>query len=320
MTNFLLLRGNIGRPGAGVCPVRGHSQRPGRPHDGHLRADAGVVPRRAGRRVRLRLSARARATTRSTRSAPCATAAPTCSSRWAATSSRPPPTPTSRTARCARCGLTVQVSTKLNRSHLVHGTEALILPCLGRTDRDVTAAGLQRVTVEDSMGMVHASRGTVRPRHPQLRSEVAIVCGIAQRHLRRRPARPVGGLRARLQPDPGPDRPRRARLPVFNAKIDNVGFFALPNGRRDTRTLRHRHGKANFNSTPLRPWTLPQGQLLLQTLRSHDQYNTTMYGLDDRYRGIHGGRRVVFVNPDDVARAGLRGRRHRRPRRHLVGR
>ncbi len=304
MTNYLLLRGNMGRPGAGVCPVRGHSNVQGDRTMGifeqmpesflaALDAEFGFASPRAhgvdavnairamrdgGADVFIALGGNfAQAT--------------------------PDTEVTHRALR--NVGLTVQVSTKLNRSHLVHGTEALILPCLGRTDRDVTAAGLQRVTVEDSMGMVHASRGVVEPASPELRSEVAIVCGIAQATFGDDPhvpwpdfARDYSLIRDRIdRVVPG--------FRSFNAKIDNVGFFALPNGPKDTLTFDTANGKANFNSTPLRPWRLAQGQLLLQTLRSHDQYNTTVYGLDDRYRGIHGGRRVVFVNPDDVAELGF---------------
>jgi molybdopterin-dependent oxidoreductase alpha subunit len=203
----------------------------------------------------------------------------------------------------SRCALTVHVATKLNRSHLHHGREALLLPCLGRTERDVRETGEQFVTVEDSMSMVHASTGRLTPGSAELRSEVAIVTGIG--------AALFGddvGWRA-MGDDYTIIRQHIERVvPGFHdveQRLRQPGGFQLPNGPRDSRTFTTDTGKAHFTINPLTSVHVPDGQLLLQTIRSHDQFNTTVYGLDDRYRGIRGGRRVVLVNPHDVAALGF---------------
>jgi molybdopterin-dependent oxidoreductase alpha subunit len=199
-----------------------------------------------------------------------------------------------------RCALTVQVSTKLNRSHVRCGGEALILPCLGRTEVD----GGGFVTVEDSMGIVHATRGGNQPASPQLRSEVEIVCAIAAATLGDDPidwtalAGDYDAVRDHIA----------ATIPGFadfNGRVRHPGGFALPNPPRDSRTFPTATGSARLTVNHFEPIAVPPGRLLLQTVRSHDQFNTTIYGLDDRYRGVHGGRRVVFVNPVDLDRLGL---------------
>ncbi|MER6938579.1 molybdopterin dinucleotide binding domain-containing protein, partial [Nocardioides sp. NPDC000441] len=209
------------------------------------------------------------------------------------------------TAALANVGLTVQISTKLNRSHLHHGREGLILPCLGRTERDETGGREQYVTVEDSMGMVHASYGRLLPGSKELRSEVGIVCAIGE---------------ALFGSDNGVDwatmgtdysRIRRHISTVipgfedFETRLKAPGGFALPNGPRDSRTFNTATGRARITANPLTAVSAPPGHLLLQTLRSHDQFNTTVYGYNDRYRGIKGGRHVVFVNPDDLRELGI---------------
>ena len=203
------------------------------------------------------------------------------------------------------CELTVQVSTKLNRSHAVTGRAALILPCLGRTERDAQAAGDQFVTVEDSMSMVHSSRGRLAPGSPLLRSEVAIVAGLAQELFPDDHSVPW----AELAGDYDLIRDRISRVVPgfadFNARVRQPDGFQLPHGPRDSRTFPTSTGKANFTVNRLEVLRVPPGRLLLQTVRSHDQYNTTIYGMDDRYRGIKHGRRVVFVHPDDLAERGL---------------
>ena len=203
------------------------------------------------------------------------------------------------------CRLTIQVSTKLNRSHAVTGEAALILPCLGRTERDEQSAGAQFVTVEDSMSMVHASRGRLAPASAHLRSEVAIVAGLAGELFGAEDdidwASMAGSYDlirdhvARVIPGFGD----------FNARVRQPDGFQLPHGPRDSRTFPTATGKANFSVNDLAVLRAPAGSLLLQTVRSHDQYNTTIYGLDDRYRGIKQGRRVVFVNPADLAELDL---------------
>ena len=200
--------------------------------------------------------------------------------------------------------LTVQISTKLNRSHLTAGRDALILPTLGRTEKDLTGGIVQRVTVEDSMSAVHASRGRAEPASPHLRSEVDIVCGIAAATLGDRYGIPWREFAA----DYSRIRDRIGRVvpgcEAYDEKITRRGGFTLPHPPRDTRTFPTPEGRAVFSVSPLEVMTVPEGRLVLQTLRSHDQFNTTIYGLDDRYRGIHSGRRVVFVSPADLAELG----------------
>ncbi|MFC1417293.1 FdhF/YdeP family oxidoreductase [Streptacidiphilus cavernicola] len=304
VVNFLLLRGNIGRPGAGVCPVRGHSnvqgdrtmgifERPGKPFLDALGKEFRFEPpREHGLDVVD--------TVRGMRDGKVRVFFAMGGNFVSAT-----PDTAVTEAAMRRCRLTVHVSTKLNRSHVVTGARALILPTLGRTDRDRQSSGPQQVTVEDSMGMVHASRGALRPPADDLLSETAIVCGLARRTLGPGNTVPWEDFTA----DYGNLRDRIARVVPgfedFNDRIKQPGGFALPHGPRDTRAFPTATGKANFTVNPLTAPEVPAGRLLLQTLRSHDQYNTTIYGLDDRYRGITDGRRVVLLHPDDAAEHGL---------------
>ncbi|MGE7388266.1 FdhF/YdeP family oxidoreductase [Streptomyces sp. NPDC004126] len=304
VVNLLLLRGNIGRPGAGVCPVRGHSNVQGdrtmgifeRPAPAFLDAldkEFGITsPRAHGydvvRSIEAMRDGRAKVL-------------------FAMGGNFVGATPDTDVTEAAirRTALTVHVSTKLNRSHAVTGRRALILPTLGRTDKDVQKSGRQFVTVEDSMGMVHASRGNLAPASPHLLSEPAIVA---------RMARAVLGTASRtpweeFENDYAAIRDRIARVVPgfedFNARAARPAGFRLPHAPRDERRFPTKTGKANFTAAPVEYPKVPAGRLLLQTLRSHDQYNTTIYGLDDRYRGITGGRRVVMVNPLDAAELGL---------------
>ncbi|MGC8921513.1 FdhF/YdeP family oxidoreductase [Streptomyces sp. PG2] len=304
IVNFLLLRGNIGRPGAGVCPVRGHSnvqgdrtmgifERPAPAFLDALEREFGFAPPRAhGYDV-----------VRAIRALRDGEAKVFFAMGGNFVSASPDTEVTEAAMRRAR--LTVHVSTKLNRSHAVTGARALILPTLGRTERDVQASGEQFVTVEDSMGMVHASRGRLKPAGPHLLSEPAIVCRLARRVL---------GADSRVpweefERDYATVRDRIARVVPgfedFNARVAHPGGFALPHAPRDERRFPTATGKANFTAAPVEYPALPEGRLLLQTLRSHDQYNTTIYGLDDRYRGIRDGRRVVLVNAEDARALGV---------------
>ncbi|GHE66063.1 FdhF/YdeP family oxidoreductase [Streptomyces griseoaurantiacus] len=304
IVNFLLLRGNIGRPGAGVCPVRGHSnvqgdrtmgifERPAPAFLDALEKEFGFAPPRAhGYDV-----------VRAIRALRDGEAKVFFAMGGNFVSASPDTEVTEAAMRRAR--LTVHVSTKLNRSHAVTGARALILPTLGRTERDVQASGEQFVTVEDSMGMVHASRGRLKPAGPHLLSEPAIVCRLARRVL---------GADSRVpweefERDYATVRDRIARVVPgfedFNARVARPGGFALPHAPRDERRFPTATGKANFTAAPVEYPALPEGRLLLQTLRSHDQYNTTIYGLDDRYRGIRDGRRVVLVNAEDARALGV---------------
>ncbi|MYW12067.1 FdhF/YdeP family oxidoreductase [Streptomyces sp. SID2563] len=304
VVNFLLLRGNIGRPGAGVCPVRGHSNVQGdrtmgifeRPAPAFLDAldkEFGITsPRHHGYDVVRAI--------RALRDGEAKVFFAMGGNFVAAT---PDTDVTEAAMRNAR--LTVHVSTKLNRSHAVTGARALILPTLGRTDKDVQAGGKQFVTVEDSMSKVHASRGNLTPASPHLLSEPAIVARLARAVLGPESATPW----EEFEKDYATIRDRISRVVPgfenFNARIAHPGGFTLPHGPRDSRRFPTATGKANFTAAPVEFPELPEGRLLLQTLRSHDQYNTTIYGLDDRYRGIKGGRRVVLVHPEDAEALGL---------------
>ncbi|CAN7452128.1 FdhF/YdeP family oxidoreductase [Knoellia sp. LjRoot47] len=302
MLNVLLLGGHIGREGAGVCPVRGHSNVQGdrtmgifeRPAPGFLDAldaEFGIrAPREHGvdavDTVRALRDGRAKVFF-------------AMGGNFVRAMSDSDVTESA----LERAELTCHVSTKLNRSHAVTGREALILPTLGRTERDDQLTGEQVVTVEDSMAMVHASRGRLAPASDTLLSEVAIVCELARRTL---PGSRVdwSGLRGdyrRIRSHisrvvPGFDR--------FEERIAEPGGFQLPIPPRQ-REFQVDGGRARFTVHAMEYPACPPGRLLLQTIRSHDQYNTTIYGLDDHYRGVKGGRRVVFVNPVDLAELGL---------------
>ncbi|OBG44015.1 hypothetical protein A5672_00975 [Mycobacterium alsense] len=304
ITNVLLLRGMIGKAGAGVCPVRGHSNVQGdrtmgiweqMPEEFLAALDRhfGITsPRRHGydtvAAIRAMRDGRARVFVGMGGNFASAT-----------------PDTSVTEAALRNCALTVQISTKLNRSHVVHGATALILPTLGRTDRDVRGGRKQVVSVEDSMSMVHLSRGSLHPPGDQLRSEVEIVCRLARTLLGADHPVPWESFAADY------DTVRDAIAAVvpgcadYNRKVRAPDGFQLPHPPRDSREFHTSTGKANFAINPLRWVPVPPGRLVLQTLRSHDQYNTTIYGLDDRYRGVKGGRRVVFVNPADIEDLGL---------------
>ena len=196
--------------------------------------------------------------------------------------------------------LTVQVSTKLNRSHVVTGAEALILPTLGRTDVDLQETGPQFVSVEDSVCAVHATHGPLPPVSDLLLSEVSIVTRLARAVLG--DDGPIDW--AAFERDYDTIRDSISRVVPgfgdFNEKIRRSGGFVLPNGPRDSRTFPTATGKAMLTVNDLVPVECPPGRLILQTIRSHDQFNTTMYSLNDRYRGIRGGRDVILVNPEDL--------------------
>ena len=199
--------------------------------------------------------------------------------------------------------LTVQISTKPNRSHVVHGKRALILPCLGRTEVDLQASGPQHVSVEDTVLAVHASHGHLPPASPHLRSEVAIVCGIAEAVLEGRPNTAQVDWSA-LKDDYSRIRKHIEHVvdgfQAYEEKLDVPGGFVLPHPPRDKREFPTETGKAMFTVNELEYPEVPEGRLILQTLRSHDQFNTTIYGKDDRYRGIHDARRVVMMNRKEL--------------------
>ncbi|MHA7290809.1 FdhF/YdeP family oxidoreductase [Arthrobacter sp. MDT3-24] len=312
VVNVLLLQGNIGKPGAGVCPVRGHSNVQGdrtmgifekMPENFHDRLDhefqfhsprahgfdtvAAIRAMRDGK-VRVFIG-------------------------MGGNFVRAAPDSEVTEQALANTRLTVQISTKLNHSHVSTGRRALILPTLGRTEKDTQRTGDQRVTVEDSMSAVHASRGRLKPASDHLHSEVAIVCNIAHKIFTGSDNLPL------------PNTPKADWLAMkddysiirkhieavlsgfenFEERIQNPGGFVLPHPPRDARKFDTASGKAHFTGNELEFIRVPAGRLVLQTLRSHDQYNTTIYGKDDRYRGIHGGRRVVLINADDITELGF---------------
>jgi molybdopterin-dependent oxidoreductase alpha subunit len=303
MVNVALLQGNIGKPGAGLCPVRGHSNVQGdrtmgiweRVPDHFLDAlDAEfsiTSPREHGHDTVAAIHALKDGDARVFFA---------MGGNFVAAS---PDTEVTEAAM-RNAALTVQVSTKLNRSHVVTGGEALILPALGRSERDMTGGREQRDTVEDSMSAVHASKGPLAPASEHLRSEVDIVCSTALATLGADHPVPWADLRA----DYTEIRRRIARVVPgcadYDTRVDTPGGFVLPHPPRDSRTFQTESGRAVLSVTPVDVLQVPEGRVLLQTLRSHDQFNTTIYGLDDRYRGIKGGRRVVFVHPDDITDLG----------------
>jgi molybdopterin-dependent oxidoreductase alpha subunit len=305
IVNVLLLQGNIGKPGAGPCPVRGHSNVQGdrsmgiweKMPDSFLdRLDhefSFTSPRQHG--------IDAADTVRRLRDG----AVRVFFAMGGNFASATPDTDVVADG-LRRCDLTVHVSTKLNRSHTVAGREALILPTLGRTDHDHTAAGPQSVTVEDSQGAVHLSTGNLTPPAPELKSEVAIVCGIAQLVVPE-----IGEIPWKdFADDYSLIRQRIGRVcdgyEDFEQRLQATGGFLLAHAARDKREFKTSDAKAQFSANDLTWLPTEPGRLLLQTMRSHDQFNTTIYGLEDRYRGVHGTREVVFVNPADLADLGLK--------------
>ena len=302
--NLLFLRGNIGKPGAGASPVRGHSNvqgdrtmgvwekmpdsfldalgsefgfDPPRQHgvdavDGIRALDQGKI------KVWIGLGGNLVGAISDTNLAESA---------------------------MRKTRLSVQLSTKLNRSHVITGEQALILPVLGRTEIDVQKSGPQYITVEDSVCAVHASHGQIAPIGPEVRSEIAVVAGIAHATLGDR----FGIDWLGMIDDYDVIRDHISRVVPgcenFNEKTRRRDGFILPNGPRDERRFDTATGKARITVNELEPVACPPGRLLLQTLRSHDQFNTTIYSLNDRYRGIKKGRSVIFVHPEDLAALGL---------------
>ncbi len=311
ITNLQLLFGQIGKPGAGLCPVRGHSnvqgdrtmginEKPSAAFLDAIEAEFGFSPPRAhGHNVVRALQALEQGNSKVFigLGGNLVAAAPD----------------TARVAAAMRnCDLTVNIATKLNRSHVNPGKASLILPCMGRTDIDVQVAGPQKVTVEDSFSMVHASSGRVEVMD-NIRSEPAIICGIAQAVLGETSeidwqamANDYSVIREHIsRVIPG--------FIDFNQRIEQPGGFYLGNSARSL-DWKTKSAKAVFRSHKLPDSIVPlpahmrgkQQVFTLQTMRSHDQYNTTVYGMNDRYRGIAGERKVLFINPEDIRALGLK--------------
>lgn len=306
ITNLQLLFGQLGKKGAGLCPVRGHSNVQGnrtmgideKPAKAFLDALGNHFnfepPRAAGHNTVEALNAMLRDEVK------------VLIALGGNLAAAAPDSPRTEEAM-SRCGLTVHISTKLNRSHLVPGHDGLILPTLGRTERDLQATGNQFITVEDSFSMVHASEGIGIPLAETQRSETWIVASIAEAVL--------GDEKVKWRELAGDYNLIREHIAAtipgfadFNAKCDIPGGFYLGNAAAELR-FNTPSQKAEFNASALPTSLFPNLDqdvpFTLQTLRSHDQYNTTIYGLDDRYRGVFGQREVVFINPDDMADLGF---------------
>jgi anaerobic selenocysteine-containing dehydrogenase len=198
-----------------------------------------------------------------------------------------------------RCKLTAHVSTKLNRSHLITGERALILPCLGRSEEDIQKTGKQFLTIEDSMGIINPSEGFFPPASPELMSDVAIIANLAHVTLGSRTTTNWLGFAA----DYNLIRDAISRVipgfENFNARLAKEKFFYLPNAAKQ-RNFKTDSGKAKLTVCPIPKHELKPDEFLLTTIRSHDQFNSTIYGLNDRYRGVFDGRRVLFLNPLDM--------------------
>jgi molybdopterin-dependent oxidoreductase alpha subunit len=301
--NLLLLKGAIGKPGAGACPVRGHSNVQGDRTMGiwedpkpefldKLGSTFGFKPpRKPGYSTVEAISAMAKGK-----------AKVFFAMGGNFLSASPDTEYTAQALR--RCVLTAHVSTKLNRSHLVHGQSALILPCLARTDADRQASGEQFVSTENSSAIVQMSKGVLPPPSPHLLSEPAIVAGLAKAVLGERTkvdwekmAGDYDAIRTAIeQVIPG--------FEDYNLRVREPGGFRLPVPPREQRFTTP-SGKAQFSVVPFEIISLQPGEFLMMSIRSHDQFNTTIYGMDDRYRGIFRERRVVLLNKTDMQALGI---------------
>jgi molybdopterin-dependent oxidoreductase alpha subunit len=303
IVNFALLRGQIGRRGAGLCPVRGHSNVQGDRTVGIWEKMSDTFMKALGTEFNFAPPQKHGLDTVNSIAAMHDGRVKVFFGMGGNFLSAAPDT--HRTSEAlTRCKLTVQVSTKLNRGHLITGEQALILPCLGRTEFDMQATGEQFVTVEDTTGVVHQSHGVIDPASEHLRSEPAIVAGLAKATL---------GAKTTVDWQALVDNYDRVRdhiehvVPGFtqyNRRVREPGGFYLPNGPRQG-TFTTPTQRAQFTVHAIPEHKLERGQLLLMTVRSHDQFNTTIYGEDDRYRGIYGGRRVVFLHKGDMLELGL---------------
>src|SRR5689334_11856366 len=303
IVNLMLLRGQVGKPGAGLCPVRGHSNVQGdrtvgiweRPTEAFLDRLGETFdfepPRNHGfdtvRAIQAMHEGQGKLFFALGGNFLSAT-----------------PDTDFTAAALRRCRMTAHVSTKLNRSHLITGDRALILPCLGRTEIDVQASGPQFVTTENSMGVVQISRGSLEPASPELLSEPQIVARLALATLQNRTTVDWEGLAGNY------DKIRdviQSVVPGFddyNVRVRQPGGFYLPNAARE-RVFKTPTGKAEFTVHELPRHDLGPDQFLMMTIRSHDQFNTSVYTLNDRYRGISDDRQVVFRNEADIAAAGF---------------
>jgi molybdopterin-dependent oxidoreductase alpha subunit len=304
LVNILLLKGSIGKKGAGTCPVRGHSNVQGdrtmgiweKPADSFLdnleKEFSFKAPRKHGLDVVDSITAMHQKKAKVFIGMGGNFVSATPDTEFTASALK-------------KCTLTVQISTKLNRSHLIHGEKALILPCLGRSEEDLQVSGAQFITVENSMGIVHQSHGHLKPHSKELLSEPAIVVGLANATLKNTKidwtafASNYDLIRSKIE----------ATIPGFenyNTRVRIKGGFYLPNSARENNFSPTASGKANFTINKPSDLKLESNQFIMMTIRTHDQYNTTIYGLDDRYRGVLNERRVVFMNATDMKAQNLK--------------
>jgi formate dehydrogenase major subunit len=307
--NLLLLRGNMGKPGAGASPIRGHSNVQGDRTMGIWEQMPPAFLDALGKEFNFEPPRKhgvdSVETIRQMRDGGIKVFVGLGGNLVGAISDTQ-----AAVAAMENTELSVQISTKLNRSHTVTGAEALILPTMGRTEIDMQESGPQFVSVEDTVCAVHPSQGTVRPVAPGLLSEVAIVSRLARKVVGDSIQADWAGFEKNY--DLIRDHISRvvAGCEDYNRKIRQEGGFVLPHGPRDSRTFNTPTGKAMLTVNELEHVERPAGTLILQSMRSHDQFNTTIYGHNDRYRGIKKGRDVVFVNPGDLVELGLRDGQH----------
>ena len=298
LVNLLLLKGSIGKEGAGTCPVRGHSNVQGDRTVGIWESAPQAFLDKIEDKYGFKPTTKHGYSVIDAIKAMHDKKAKVFFGLGGNFISAVPDTSYSAKA-LANCSLTVHVSTKLNRSHLVTGKEALILPCLGRTEKDYQKTGVQVQSVENSMGIVSSTKGILEPCSKDLLSEVAVVCGIANATLKERSK--INWLAYK-------DDYKLVRDDIaevvdgfvdFNKRLKQPAGFYLPNGAR-IRQFKTKTGKANFSINKLPEWELKSDELIMMTIRSHDQFNTTIYGLDDRYRGVFNERRIIFMNREDM--------------------
>src|SRR5690606_30152197 len=298
LVNLLLLKGSIGKEGAGTCPVRGHSNVQGDRTVGIWEAAPQAFLDKIENKYGFKPKSEHGYSVIDAIKAMNEEKVKVFFGMGGNFISAVPDT-TYAAIGISKCNVTVHVSTKLNRSHLVTGKEALILPCLGRTEKDYQKTGIQIQSVENSMGIVSSTKGILEPCSSDLMSEVAVVCGIAHATLKDRTK--IKWLDYKDDYNLVRDDIQEVieGFEDYNNRLKQPSGFYLPNGARE-RQFKTKTGKAHFTINKLPEWRLKDDELIMMTIRSHDQFNTTIYGLDDRYRGVFNERRIIFMNRDDI--------------------
>lgn len=303
--NLLLLGGHFGRAGAGVCPVRGHSNVQGDRTMGIWEKPKESFLKKLEERFKFKAPYQHGHDTVSAIKAMYDGEIKVFLGLGGNFISATPDT--DYTAKAMKnTELSIQISTKLNRSHLITGKKSLILPCLGRTEKDIINDIEQVVSVENSMGIVHRSKGNLKPASSSLKSEPDIIANIAKRSISQK--NDINWDYLRINYDNIRDAIEDCidGFENYNERLRMPSGFNLPNPPKDTQSFSTDDGKANFTVTNIPENSNPEGYLTMMTIRSHDQYNTTIYGLDDRYRGIKGNRYVVLMNEKDIDDLGFK--------------